>query len=419
MQEVQRGRIPDDAAFLLDPTRGYALSVAPVAATRLIGAHRALVERGAVEEARTTSFELLRTHPDLAPATVLAAQAALVRGEYSTVVDSVRPVLNRLPEYDAANMVFGRAAEMLDLFPDALVAYGSLREISTLAARRFESVQPRAVIILAGRVDEALGRRGLDAARVNLAILKRWAPRAIGTLRSSASVAAAHEDAVSELEALRQLASLGAIGEELMLRRAHLELEVGDAGTGLRVIQDLAATDPESSRLSAELARAKFLWRLELLPEKVKKLAREPELRRGDLAAMLFWLFPSVRYAQSESGKIANDVLSHPHRQEIVRVANLGIMSVDPRLHRFEPDRTMARAATMVPILRVLGRQQPLPSCLSGYDVAASMSPTLACELGMRCGLFEAEGECLPGAVASGRVALDWTRRALDQLGVE
>jgi hypothetical protein len=416
---VRRGRIPEDAGFLLDPARGYTFSIAPATAAKLKRAHRSLVERGAVEEAVATSLDLLRGNSDLAPATVLAAQADLVRGEYQRVFDSIRPVLDRLPQFDAANMVFGRAAEMLGLFPDALVAYGSLREASSLAARRFDAVRPRAIIILADRVDEALDKRRLDAARMNLAILRRWAPRAIETLRSSVSVAAAQDDPIGELDALRQLTSLGAVGEDLMLRRARLELEVGDAGTGLRVIQDLAAAEPDSPRLSAELARAKFLWRLELLPEKVQKLAREPELRRGDLAAMLYWLFPSVRYGQPESGKIANDVLNHPHRKEIVRVANLGIMSVDPRLHHFEPNRTMTRAATMVPILRVLAFQRPQPSCLSGSDVSALMSAPLACELGLRCGLFEEEGECLPEAVASGGVALEWTRRALDQLGVE
>jgi hypothetical protein len=134
---------------------------------------------------------------------------------------------------------------------------------------------------------------------------------------------------------------------------------------------------------------------------------------------MLYWLFPSVRYGRADAGRIANDVLNHPHRQEIVRVANLGIMSIDPRLHQFQPDKVLSRAGTMVPILRILGRQRPLPACLSGHDVSLRMSSNLACELAFRCGLLDETAGCLPGAAISGSAAIEWTRRALDNLGVE
>jgi hypothetical protein len=416
---ARRGRIPDDAAYLLAPSLGYALALSPAVSASLESAHRKLVETGSTEDARRISNELLRLNPDLDPATVLRAQAELVDGEYTAVFESLAPVVERAPEYDAASMVFARAAELLEKYPEALVSYGSLADRSQLAAARFSAVKPQAVETLSTRVSEALARRRLDAARSNLAVLQRWAPRDVSTLSSAAAVAVAQNDKGGELDALRELASVSAMEQELVLRRARLELEVGDAGAGLRILQDLAASEPENGRLSAELARAKFLWRLELLPEKVRELARAPVLRRGDLAAMLYWLFPSVRYGRAEAGRIANDVLDHTHRQEIVRVANLGIMSVDPRLHRFEPDRVLSRAAAIVPILRILGRQRPLPACLAGYDVSTQMSPTVACDLAVRCGLVDENGECLSSAEASGGAAIEWTRRALDNLGVE
>lgn len=415
----KRGRIPEDAAYLIDPSQGYSQALSPTVATALRTAHSGLVQRAAADEARRVSAGLLGRNPALDPARVLAAQAALVDRDLDSIVSSLPPVIERNPQYDAAHLVFARAAELSGLFPEALFSYGSMVERSQLATARFEAVRPQAVEVLAGRVAEALTRRRVDAARSNLALLERWAPQAMETLQAAVAVAVSQEDELAELNALRQLSAAVSMDEERVLRRARLELEVGDAGTGLRILQDLSAERPGDLRLAAELARAEFLWRLELLPEKVRELSRQPELRRGELAAMLYWLFPSVRYGRADVGRIANDVLNHPHRQEIVRVANLGIMSIDPRLHQFQPDEVLSRAGTMVPILRILGRQRPLPACLSGHDVAQMMSSSLACELAFRCGLLDETVACLPSAATSGSAAIEWTRRALDNLGVE
>jgi hypothetical protein len=415
----QRGRIPEDAVYLIAPAQGYSQALSPTVATALRAAHSGLVQRSATDEARQVSADLLGRNPALDPARVLSAQAALVDGDLDSVVSSLQPVIERHPHYDAANLAFARAAELSGLFPEALFAYGSMAERSQLATARFEAIRAQAVEVLANRVAEALARRRIDAARSNLALLERWAPGATETLQAAVAVAVFQDDKLAELQALRELSAIVSMDQERVLRRARLELEVGDAGTGLRIVQDLNAKRPEDSRLAAELARAKFLWRLELLPEKVQELSRQPELRRGDLAAMLYWLFPSVRYGRADAGRIANDVLNHPHRQEIVRVANLGIMSIDARLHEFQPDRVLSRAAAMVPILRILGRQRPLPACLSGHNVANTMSSSQVCELAFRCGLLDETVDCLPSAGSSGAAAIEWTRRALDNLGIE
>jgi hypothetical protein len=410
-------RIPDDAPFLLAPATGFREALPEATAVVLREAHRSLVERGEVGVAYEASRGLLQSDSLLAPAIVLAAQADLVDGRLAEVVERLQPVVERFPEYDAALLALGRAAERLNSPVAALEAYGALAERSRLASSRLEAVRKSAVQTLETEVEDFLAARRFEEAESRLRILQKWAPHSAGTLRASVEFAAARGDSGAELAALRELSEITKLEGEMELRRARLELDVGDASSGLRTFQDLAAANPDNPRFTAELARAEFLWRLGLLPEKVKEVAGLPDLKRADLAVLLYWLFPSVRYGQSGEGRIANDVLDHPYREEIVRVANLGIMSVDPRLHRFDPALRLTRATAIVSILRVMSMQRHPPACLEGHDVFRRLSDSKACDLGMRCGIIEDTDSCRPSEATSGRTALDWTRVALDQLG--
>ncbi len=106
----------------------------------------------------------------------------------------------------------------------------------------------------------------------------------------------------------------------------------------------------------------------------MQAIARKSELTRADLASLLFWLLPPVQHSPAVDPPIASDILNHPAQQEILRVTDLELMEVDETLHRFNPDATSSRRATLAALLAVLA-QQRLP--LRGRRAAGARRPGL------------------------------------------
>ncbi|HET9229260.1 MAG TPA: hypothetical protein VFR31_21450, partial [Thermoanaerobaculia bacterium] len=222
------------------------------------------------------------------------------------------------------------------------------------------------------------------------------------------ALAAARGDQVAELAAVKELSAQRPGERALVERRAELELAVGDPGAGLQIIQNLAAENPRDPELAEKLAAAKFRWRMSLLPKAVQDVAAKPELTKADFAVLLYWLVPNVRYGRPTAGRIATDVLEHPHQEEIVRVVNLGLMDVDQTLHRFSPGAPARRNAALRSLNLVLSRFGQGLTCLSGK--------TGACEAAASCGLIPSEEECRASAALTGSEAVELIRRTLKHL---
>ena len=200
-------------------------------------------------------------------------------------------------------------------------------------------------------------------------------------------------------------------GAEIALRRAELEIVAGDARTGLARLEKLAAADPADPTLAAALERGRFEWRLQNAPEPVRRLSRVAELTRADFAVLVYWMVPPVRTARPAAGRIASDVLDHPAREEIVRLVNLGLMTVDETLHRFSPAAPIRRAEALRTLLRTV-RQFGSGDC--GASGEARESP---CEAAAACGLIADAAACAPGGTLSGREAMELLRGALTLAG--
>ena len=206
---------------------------------------------------------------------------------------------------------------------------------------------------------------------------------------------------------------------ELRDRLATLEVAVGDPGAGISILQEMVAERPDDPELAARLGRARFRWRLVLLPSEVRAVTRAPELRRSELAALVYWLFPTVRYARPRTARIANDVFDHDFREEIVRVINLDLMDVDPGLHQFGPGEPTSRAETLAAVLKVVAAARPGEGCVGALADRKRLSWPIACAAAASCGLIEAEDDCLPAATLSGAEAVELCRRAQLLLGGE
>ncbi len=259
----------------------------------------------------------------------------------------------------------------------------------------------------------------MERAAQQLARLEAWAPGATSTLQGARRLAAARGDTRAELGTVRELRRRLPQDAQLRDRLATLEVAVGDPGAGISLLQEMAAERPGDATLAARLSRARFRWRLVLLPSEVRALIRTPELERSEMAALIYWLFPSVRYARPQSARIANDVFDHDFREEIVRVINLDVMDIDPGLHEFGPAEPVTRAESLAAVLRVVAAARPDEACVGAVAGRERLSWPIACAAAASCGLVPEEADCLPAATLSGAEAVEICRRAQLLLGGE
>lgn len=377
--------------------------------------HRDLLREGGGRAAAITwgrTEEILAQDPGFHPATVLAAEADLVVGNAESAVERLTPVVNEMPLYTAAQLVRGRAAETLARIPEAFASYRAVADLSPAAAERASVLEPRAVEIVGRRFRSALDGGELEDASRHLERLRRWAPEAPETLEGSRDLAVARDDPRSELVAVTRLLELDPDRRELLERRGELELEVGDPSKGLQIFQSMADANPRDVRLQERLEQAKFRWRMTLLPAHVQEIAGKPELTRADFAVLVHWLVPRVRTSRAPAGRIANDILEHPRREEIARVVNLGLMEVDGTLHTFSPGRTVRRDRALAALLRAVDTLGGGAPCL-GEPLGRSPATSRICEAATACGLIADPSLCADTAPISGAEALELVRRSL------
>lgn len=407
-----------DDPFLIAPTEGYPLTAVGELAERVDSAHARLREGLELSGIEAAAADLLAEDSGFHPAMVLLAQVDAARHENEAALERLRPIVDELPSYVAARLLLGRAAELAGDLPTALDAFALLAEGGQdLAARRVEEIRPRALEIGLNRLRDEVERGRVEAAEEHLVWLETQVPDSLQALEGARLIAIASDDPLAELAAVRRLAE--ATGElDVRERAAELELEIGDVRAGLDQLTELEREYPEEARVAELLELAKFLWRLQLLPQEAQDIGRKVELDRTDLAVLLYWLVPEVRHSQVTNPPIAADILDHPQHKVILRVLNLGLMEMDETLHRFEPEAPATRAVVLRALVGLLaGGERPL-ACLSGMEaLELDRSWRSLCQHSARCQLIPEEADCRPSATVAGSEVLDLFRRTLDLLG--
>ena len=408
----------EDQRFLVPPSTGYPLMLRPGEAERLDAAFQTLMREGQRATAIDASRQILERDPKAHPAVVLAAQVAFLDGDTARAIQLLTPSPEELSRFTSWQLLLGRSFEKQSDLVSAFEAYENVSGSSPAAKAKNEELAPRVAMILSRRIEDHLQKGRIEEASRETARMEAWLPGQTPTLESASAVARALGDSEGELRAVAQLSSRDPANRSLAERRASLELEVGDAGTGLRIFQDLATQYPEDAALQDQLARARFVWRLQLLPIQARDLVSRREMSRGDFAAMVYWLFPDVRYGQARQVRIANDVLDQTYRDEIVRVVNLGIMDVDDRLHEFSPIRPVTRSESLTSMVRLLARRQPPLACIGGARSDFSLDTETVCTVATHCGLIASVADCRPAATVSGSEGVELSRLTLNLLGV-
>ncbi len=376
------------------------------------GALRLGEDLAAVE---TTGREVLADDPGFHPAAVLLAQVEYLRREDGAAMELLQPVVGELPDYQAAQLLFGRVAERSGDLPAAFEAFA--RAAGERAAERSEELRPRAIELVSGRLRDAISRGRLEDAEGHYAWLDEWAAGSFEALEGKRLVAVERGDFEAELEAVRQLTEL--TGERRYRQRsAELEVEIGDLRSGLEALEALAREFPDDPQLAESHEQAEFLWRLRLLPPEVQDIGRKVEIDRADVSSLLYWLIPRVRYSQITNPPIAADILDHPRRDVILRVLDLGLMEIDETLHRFDPAAPASRMVVLKAQLALLDASPQRLSCLGDGEVfELDRSWSTLCSHAARCRLIPEAADCRAAERISGSEALELFRKTLNLLG--
>ncbi|MDX1631356.1 MAG: hypothetical protein R3234_05825 [Thermoanaerobaculia bacterium] len=399
---------PDLSPFLISPETGYPLALGSEVAARIEEGYRTGARTGRPAVTRSIANELLDLDRDLEPAFVLQAQAAVLEGRFSEAAEWAARAVESHPQYTAAQLVLGRASEELGQIPRAYAAYRSVSDRSQVARKRTRTLEPRVEEILRKRALEALDRNRVQDATRTLEELRLLVPDSPDTLELLARVHRAADRSEEELRTLRKLRKLRDGDPELSERLAELEVEVGDPGAALEILEALQSEFPDRRGLEELEERAKFRWRLRNLPGEVQEILEEPRLSRGDYAVLLYWMVPAVRAATNVEGRIATDILDHPHRRRIARVVNLGLMDLTPGTRGFEPERAVRRVDALESLLGVLAKRNPVPACVMDWARSGNPSTESSCETAAACGFLREASECLPGGEVSSDQAVEW-----------
>lgn len=404
---------PGIRSFLREPLLGYEGNIPEQSRYELASAAQALT-RGETEVARSSAETLLGIDPTLLPATVLLAQTHLVAGESELAVDLLAAPLAPRPGYTAGQLVYARAVERTG---DAVAAYRAYRGIAALdgvAAERAAALEAGAVAELGDRIAADIEAGGLSDAAEALEVLRVWAPGDRAAVDLGRRLARVRGDTEGELAATRELVAAGNASLELRHRHAALELEAGDARRGLELYEQLAERQPGNREIAEGLASARFAWRTRLLPERVGRLLQASSLLRGDFAALTAWLVPGIRTGPAGSTVIVSDILEHPHRREIARLLNLGLMKpADAAVRRFGPDNYMRRGPALATLLRMPGRVGGGAACVGGAGGPSADDAESVCAAAVRCRLISEVAECRPERAISGPEAVEALRRTL------
>ncbi len=398
--------------FLLDPTIDCAAGLDEGVSSELQRSYRELIRSGDAADALRVAEEAVARDPSLLAAQAFRAEALLVAAKPREAANQLQPLASAATECLALALALGRAQEEAGELSEAFVAYRAAAGRSETAADRARTISGRALEVVRNRFSDALRAGREEAAAWHLSRLERFWPNSAAALESAMELARAAGDTRAELAAVKALLASRPEDADLALRRGQLELAVGDQGAGLALIEALAAARPADPALQTELARAKFSWRLLNSPEQVRGLRDKVVLSRSDFAVLLYWTVPQIRTARPGAAQIASDIVDHPSRDEIARVANLGLMTIDETMHRFSPDAGLRRADAVAALLRLISGNAPAGSC----EAPRAANREELCKAGVDCGLMEDMVLCQAGAGVSGSEAIEMLRRALNRL---
>jgi tetratricopeptide (TPR) repeat protein len=368
-------------------------------------------QSGQLQQADRQFTDLLTRNPDYLPAQLAQAAIAITGKDFDRAGNLIEDVSEKAP-----------GAPIVDIYRGELAAaQGDLATAHTIYKQLIErGNQPQAA---SDRYQQL--RSELFSQLYSQATSEPDIDRSVRLLRESLEVN-------SNSTAARRLLSRRLV-ENRQFDEAQRELDtllVGPESENDEVQQLLAEVDAGQGRFQEAIVRYERLvrrspnaayrsrleqikkgWREANMPAHQRHAVESFAVTREDLAVLIYWNVPAVRFARNLSEPpIAVDIQDVVGREELIRAMSFRFFTVDPVTRRVEPYRVVS-AATVLRILSRLLALRGTPSC-AGEALRESNEILRASRVLESCGISVPELTADPDGPVPGRVV----ERALTQI---
>jgi tetratricopeptide (TPR) repeat protein len=338
--------------YLPDPRSGFSGTLQAPVSSRLDAAYRYVLAGDETQAARLLA-EIRQRSPELVPATLLEAMMAIRGGRY----DEARALIARAQERDPENIVARLyEAEVALRDRQTRAAYDLYRAIAALpdapamARERLTELEGTLFNELYAAAQSAPDAESIRLLREALTFNPGAVePRVLlaGKLLGQRNF----DEARRELEPL-----LNSAADRPDVQEILAEIDVGRGRYQEAIVRyDRLARRTKEPRYAQRLEQIKSDWSAANMPSHYRAALESPALTRGDLAVLLYWTVPSIRFAQNlRSPQIAVDIEDVSGREEIIRAIAIGLYEVDPVTRRVGPYRTVSAARLSSHLSRVL-----------------------------------------------------------------
>lgn len=336
--------------YLIHPLTG--ISVPQGSADRFDAAYRFGLAGNEAEAERRLAEMRTRDPELLVPGLLLEALIDIRAGRY----DEARAALARVDERDAENLAARvYRAEIAVREKQTRAAYDLYRSLATRpevprAAERIaelESALFNELYAAAQRAEPAESIRLLrEALTFHAGAVE---PRIMLSQRLVAQ--RQFDEARRELDPILNTAADRPEVQEILA-----EVDAGRGRYQEAIVRyDRLARRTKEERYQRRLDEIKSEWSAANMPSHYRSALESTAITRADLAVLLYWTVPSIRFAQNlGTPQIAVDIQDLAGREEIIRAIALGLYDVDPVTRRVSPHRTVSAARLAAHLSRVL-----------------------------------------------------------------
>ncbi|HVE72753.1 MAG TPA: tetratricopeptide repeat protein [Thermoanaerobaculia bacterium] len=333
--------------FLIHPLTGVTL--APPASERFEAAYRHGMA-GNEAEAERRIAELRQRHPELlVPTLLLEARLDLREGRFDDALETLQRVRENDPDNLVARVYEAEIAVRQKQTRIAYDLYRRLGDVPTSAERltELEAAIFNELYAAAQTAPDPEAIRLLrEALTFNTGAIE---PRIL--LAQKLVTQRSFDEARTELEPL-----LNTAADRTEVQEILAEVDAGRGRYQEAIVRyDRLSRRTKDPRHVRRLEEIKSEWSAANMPSHYRAALESTALTRAELAVLLYWTVPSIRFAQNLSTpQIAIDVQDVTGREEIIRAIAIGLYDVDPVTRRVSPYRTISAARLATHLQRVL-----------------------------------------------------------------
>lgn len=338
--------------YLIDPRTGASATVPPALAAKFEAAWRNVLAGNDVE-ARRRLAEIRKTDPQFAPAFIAEAAMLLRANDFAGARTAVASVLERDPENVAARVYEaeiafrqGQSRAAFDLYRAIAAKPGAPATVND----RIGQLQETLFNELYAEAQTAQKAEAVRLLREALQI-NAGATEARVLLAQNLLAQKQYDEARKELDPL-----LNTIADRPDIQEMLGEIEIGRGRYQEAILRyDRLARRTKDPKHLKRLEEIKLEWSAANMPSHFRTALASTALTRAELATLLYWTVPSIRFAQNLGAPpIAVDIEDVEGREEIVRALALGLFDVDPVTRRVGPSRTVSASRFSSHLARLL-----------------------------------------------------------------